>query len=201
MACACTGERWSFPRAAAGVLHGLQFIGASGAKRFLKGARVHGLYCLLGSPGNEGRGEPHVAARDVVCVVEGFATGASVHEAIGPAVAVAFHAGNLAAVAKAISDRHPQASIVVCADDDRDTPGNPGLTHARQAALVAGGLLAIPDFGPDRPAGRRFGLQRPVPASRTVSSADGGSRRRSSQRRHDRRCASGQLFRARLARA
>lgn len=140
-------------RDATGVLHGLQFIGASGAKRFLKGARVQGLYCPIGSPGDEGRGEPHVAARDVVCVVEGFATGASVHEATGHAVAVAFHAANLAAVARAIRDTHPQAGIVVCADDDRDTPGNPGLTHARQAALAVGGLVAIPDFGPDRPAG------------------------------------------------
>jgi putative DNA primase/helicase len=139
-------------RDAAGVLHGLQFIGASGTKRFLKGARVQGLYCLVGSPGDEGRGEPHVAARDVVCVVEGYATGASVHEATGHTVAVAFHAGNLAAVARAIRDRHHQAGIVVCADDDRDTPGNPGLAHSRQAALAVGGLVAIPDFGPDRPA-------------------------------------------------
>lgn len=140
-------------RDAGGALHGLQFIGASGTKRFLRGARVQGLYCPIGSPGDEGRGEPHVAARDVVCVVEGFATGASVHEATGHAVAVAFHAGNLAAVARAIRDTHPQAGIVVCADDDRDTPGNPGLTHARQAALAVNGLVAIPDFGPDRPAG------------------------------------------------
>lgn len=129
-------------------MHGLQFIGASGTKRFLRGARVQGLYCPIGSPGHDGRGEPHVAARDVVCVVEGFATGASVHEATGHVVAVAFHAANLAAVARAIRETHPQASIVVCADDDRDTPGNPGLTHARQAALAVGGLLAIPDFGP-----------------------------------------------------
>jgi putative DNA primase/helicase len=140
-------------RDAAGVLHGLQFIGASGTKRFLKGARVQGLYCLVGEQRDDGCGEPSAAARDVVCVVEGFATGASVHEATGHTVAVAFHAGNLAAVARAVLDRHPQASIVVCADDDRDTPSNPGLTHARQAALAAGGLLAIPDFGPDRPAG------------------------------------------------
>lgn len=140
-------------RDAGGALHGLQFIGASGIKRFLRGARVQGLYCPIGSPGDEGRGEPHVAARDVVCVVEGFATGASVHEATGHVVAVAFHAANLAAVARAIRDTHPQAGIVVCADDDRDTPGNPGLTHARQAALAVGGLVAIPDFGPDHPAG------------------------------------------------
>jgi putative DNA primase/helicase len=68
-------------------------------------------------------------------------------------VAVAFHAGNLAAVAKALRERHPQASIVVCADDDRDTPGNPGLTHAQQAAWAVGGLLATPASGPYRPAG------------------------------------------------
>lgn len=140
-------------RDTAGVLHGLQFIGASGAKRFLAGARVLGHYCLLGSPGDDACGEPSEAARDVVCVVEGFATGASVHEATGYAVAVAFHADNLAAVARAIRDKHPQAGIVVCADDDRDTPGNPGLTHARQAALAVGGLMATPDFGPDRPEG------------------------------------------------
>ena len=34
-------------------------------------------------------------------------------------MAVAFHAGNLAAVARAIRETHPQASIVVCADDVR----------------------------------------------------------------------------------
>ena len=140
-------------RDATGVLHGLQFIGASGAKRFLKGARVQGLYCLLGSPGDGGRGEPHVAARDVVCVVEGFATGASVHEATGHAVAVAFHAGYLAAVARVIGDRYPAGPRRgVCRRRPRHA-GNPGLTHARQAALAVGGLLAIPDFGPDRPAG------------------------------------------------
>lgn len=140
-------------RDATGALHGLQFIGASGTKRFLKGARVQGLYCLIGEQGDDAGGDPSGVGRDVVCVVEGFATGASVHEATGHTVAVAFRAGNLAAVARAIRERHPQAAIVLCADDDRDTPGNPGLTHARQAALAVGGLVAIPDFGPDRPAG------------------------------------------------
>ncbi|MCC6472179.1 MAG: toprim domain-containing protein [Burkholderiales bacterium] len=140
-------------RDAAGVLHGLQFIGASGTKRFLMGARVQGLHCLIGEQGDDAQGESSAAAPDVACLVEGFATGASVHEATGHTVAVGFHAGNLAAVARAIRDTHPQAGIVVCADDDRDTPGNPGLTHERQAALAMGGLVATPDFGPDRPAG------------------------------------------------
>ena len=131
----------------AGELHGLQFIGAGGIKRFLRDTAVHG-HCFMvkavGGPGGE---------LEIVCVAEGFATGASIHEATGHPVAVAFHAGNLAAVALAIRGRHPHAQIVVCADDDRNTAGNPGLTLARQAALAVDALLAIPDFGQDRPAG------------------------------------------------
>ena len=114
---------------------------------------MQGLYCLIDKQADDACRESSVAASDVVCVVEGFATGASVHEATGHTVAVGFHASNLAAVARAIRDRHAQAGIVVCDDDDRDRPGNPGLSHGRQAALAVGGLVAIPDFGPDRPAG------------------------------------------------
>ncbi|MCZ4315638.1 DUF3987 domain-containing protein [Comamonadaceae bacterium G21597-S1] len=132
-------------RDAAGDLHGLQFIGVGGTKRFLKGAAVQGHYCLIGEARSDGQG--------TVCITEGFATGSSVHAATGHPVAVAFHAGNLAAVARAIRDRYPKADILLCADDDRDTPGNPGLTHARQAALAVGGRLAIPEFEPERPVG------------------------------------------------
>ncbi len=134
-------------RDAAGDLHGLQFIGGSGTKRFLKDAAVRGHYFRIGATGAAGEGP------EIVCVAEGFATGASIREATGYPVAVAFHAGNLAAVAKAIRDEYPQADMVVCADDDRETKGNPGLTLARQAALAVGGRLAIPDFGPERLAG------------------------------------------------
>jgi putative DNA primase/helicase len=122
-----------------GVMHSLQFIGASGAKRFLKGGRVQGLrYWIGGSTG------------DTVCIAEGFATGASVWEATGHAVAVAFHAGNLEPVARAIREAYPNARIVVCADDDYATAGNPGMTQARQAARAVGGCLAIPAFGSAR---------------------------------------------------
>ncbi|MDC6286854.1 DNA primase, partial [Ralstonia solanacearum] len=41
----------------------------------------------------------------------------------------------------------------VCADDDIETAGNPGLTKAREAAQAIGALLAVPDFGPERPDG------------------------------------------------
>ena len=41
-------------------------------------------------------------------------------------------------------------SLIICADDDSKTEGNPGLTKATEAAQEVGGLLAVPDFGPDR---------------------------------------------------
>ena len=51
------------------------------------GARVQCLYCRLGEQGHDACGEASIAARDFVCVIEGFATGASVHDATGHAVA------------------------------------------------------------------------------------------------------------------
>ena len=32
----------------------------------------------------------------------------------------------------------------MCADNDEHTPGNPGLTKAREAAVSVGALLAVP---------------------------------------------------------
>ena len=117
----------------------LQFIGEAGSKRFLTGGRVKGCCSLIGEPG------------DVVCIAEGFATGASVHEATGHAVAFAFDCGNLQSVAKAMRALFPNVQIVIAADDDYHTAGNPGLTKARKAAAAIGGLIAVPDFGADRP--------------------------------------------------
>jgi len=129
-----------------GLLHSLQFISPGGVKRFLRGGRVHELCCGMGTfP------EPLGSETFTVCIAEGIATGASLHEASGYAVAIAFHAGNLAPVASAMRARYPGARIVVCADDDISTPGNPGRTLAREAARQVGGWLAAPDFGDARP--------------------------------------------------
>lgn len=122
-------------------LHSLQFIGADGDKRFLAGGRVNGCYFSIGKPD------------DVLCVAEGFATGASIHEATGHAVAVAFSAGNLLPVARSLRTKFPDLRLILCADDDIKTPGNPGLAKAREAALAVGASLAVPDFGANRPDG------------------------------------------------
>jgi len=126
-------------------LHSLQFIDAEGDKRFLTGGRVSGCYYPIGVPSTKPDG--------VLCICEGYATGASIHEATGYAVAVAFNTGNMGPVAKALRGKYPDVKLILCADDDYLTDGNPGLTKAREAASAVGGLLAVPAFGEDRPEG------------------------------------------------
>lgn len=121
-------------RDAAGHLHNLQGIAPDGGKRFMPGGRVTGLYHAIGKP----------SGNLVIC--EGFATGATIHEQTGHAVAVAFNCGNLLPVAKALRAKFPCLTLILAADDDWRTEGNPGLTAARAAAAAVGGLVAVPDF-------------------------------------------------------
>lgn len=124
-------------RVTGGAIQSLQFIRSDGKKRFLPGGKVAGGYFGIGSP----------ESATVLCIAEGFATGASIHEATGYPVAVAFNAGNLMAVAKTMRDEFPAIKLILCADDDFQTEGNPGLAKAAEAARAVGGLLAVPDFG------------------------------------------------------
>jgi putative DNA primase/helicase len=124
------------PLRAGGVIHSLQFICGDGDKRFLTGGRVAGCHFGIGN----------TSGAATLCIAEGFATGATIFEATGYPVAVAFNAGNLLAVAKVMREKFPDLSLILCADDDRFTPGNPGLTKATEAARAVGGLLVIPEF-------------------------------------------------------
>lgn len=117
-----------------GRLHSLQSIAPDGFKLFMPNGRVKGCYHAIGRP----------TGSIVIC--EGYATGATIHEDAGTAVAVAFNAGNLVPVAKALRLKFPCISIVIAADDDWKTDGNPGLTAATEAARVVGGTLAVPKF-------------------------------------------------------
>lgn len=112
----------------------LQFISADGSKRFLTGGEVAGRYYAIG------------VLAGTICIVEGYATGASIFQASGLAVAVAFNSGNLKPVAASIRAQYPEVRIVVCADNDQFTDGNPGITSGRDAAEAVGGFLAFPEF-------------------------------------------------------
>jgi putative DNA primase/helicase len=96
-----------------GVIHGLQAIRTPAqakrrpAKEFWPAGVVKkGHFHLIGIP------------TSIVLVAEGYATGASVHEATQLPTAIAFDAGNLQAVATALHQRYKTARILICADDD-----------------------------------------------------------------------------------
>lgn len=123
-------------RDADSTLWNLQTIAGDGTKLFRTGGRKIGTYHAIGGP-----------VRDVLHIAEGYATAASIHEATGHPIAVAFDCGNLAPVARALRAKYPTARITLCADNDTGTPGNPGLTKATEAAGEVGGRVAIPPDG------------------------------------------------------
>ena len=129
-----------------GKLVGLQRIQPDGRKRYDVGSRPKGAY--------ETVAPARINPKKPVVVCEGWVTGVSIYEATGCAVAVAFSAGNLEAVAVAMRTKRPNAKVVIGADNDRWTSThfdgkkqpNPGVLYARAAAVAANADVAIPDF-------------------------------------------------------
>lgn len=133
-----------------GKLWGLQIIRDSNKQPaklekeyFPKGCAIKGHYHVIGT------------ILGTVLIAEGYATAATLHEATRLPVVVAFHAGNLQPVAEAIRKAHKQAHIIVCADDDYLTDGNPGCKAAKDAALAVEGDWCKPIFATDR-AGKKI---------------------------------------------
>jgi len=122
----------------ADTLHGLQFISPDGSKKFKTGTNKVGHFFQIDGSGNE------------IVICEGYATGATIYQATGRTVFVAFDSGNIMSVAQNIRSAYPNGEIVVAADDDFATPGNPGLTKATEAARAINGLLAVPVFSESR---------------------------------------------------
>lgn len=122
-----------------GIVHSLQTIDPAGKKRFLPGGKLSGHYFAIGTPDT------------CIIVCEGYATGLTIHTCTQTAVAVAFFAGNLTAVAKSLRRKYPGLQIIIAADDDWATPNNPGRTAAKVAALAVGGRVALPIFPAGRP--------------------------------------------------
>lgn len=118
----------------AGQIQSLQFVGSDGSKKFLTGGHIGGNFFAI-------KGK-----REVLYVCEGYATGASIHLATGQTVVCAFNAGNLKLVAQAVRKRHPKANLVIAADSDQWTEGNPGKAKGMDAAKEVKGLLALPLF-------------------------------------------------------
>lgn len=120
-----------------GALVNLQMISPDGGKRFLSGGRVKGAYAAIGRRENAAQ----------LYIVEGYATGATLHQHTGQPVACAMNAGNLLPVATALRERYGQTfELVIAGDDDRQTEGNPGRTAAEDAARATSALVTFPDW-------------------------------------------------------
>ncbi|MBV5341836.1 MAG: DUF3987 domain-containing protein [Deltaproteobacteria bacterium] len=119
------------------TLTGLQIIMPDGSKKFLTGTEKAGAYLVINGKGK------------TVYLIEGWATGCTIHELTGATVIICYDCQNLEAVASEIRLKGPDYDMVLVADNDRMTDGNPGLTKARAAALATGARLAIPTFPGD----------------------------------------------------
>jgi len=94
-------------RDADSALWSLQTITPNGEKRFKAGGKKTGHFHLIG------------AIEDRIIICEGYATAASIHQAIGDAVAVAFDCHNILPVAKALRERNPVTVLVIAADNEQ----------------------------------------------------------------------------------
>lgn len=119
-----------------GRIYNTQIIYPTGRKSFPRNAPKKGLFHRIGKavPGG------------FYGIAEGYATAETVHKATGCPIYVAFDVGGLRPVVQKIRSAAPQASLVVFADNDAQTEGNPGLSTARDVAHEFGCRWVAPRF-------------------------------------------------------
>lgn len=119
-----------------GQLWNHQFIFPSGKKSFLKFGRKQGCWHVIGqiTPGSP------------IAFAEGYATGATIHEATSWPCVVTFDCGNLKPVAQAVREKYPDHELIICGDDDVETKDNPGRTKATEVASLVSAKLVFPVF-------------------------------------------------------
>ena len=124
-----------------GCLWNLQRIKHDGQKRFLKGGRVDDLFTFVGDV------TPNTTE---AVIVEGYATGDSVHQSVGLPVIVSFSAKNMIRVARLFYKHRPEITYTIFGYDDRATAmkapnfKNPGRESAIAAANEIGARLVFP---------------------------------------------------------
>jgi len=112
-------------------------------KRFYLGSATGGdRHFVIGGPDEYLSGAAE--GMEKIYIMKGAATAATIHEATGYPTVVAFSANKLEPVARLTRERYPSAEIIICADNDAGTEGNPGAEKATKAAQGIGAYLAIP---------------------------------------------------------
>jgi putative DNA primase/helicase len=124
------GKQWS-----------IQYIHEDGTKRFAKESRKEGCFHPVG-------GMEALGSAPLVVIAEGYATAASLAEALGQCAICAFDSGNLPHVAKVLHEKFPDKPILIAGDDDHHLKTNPGRNKAEEAARLVGGDTLFPVFAP-----------------------------------------------------
>lgn len=106
-----------------GKIINVQRIAPDGTKRFLYGGEIKGCFTKILGDGD-------------LCLCEGFATAATIHEVTGNPVVIAFSAGNLVSVAKHLG----RELDIICADNDAS---GTGIKYAKLAAEASGGMASV----------------------------------------------------------
>jgi phage/plasmid primase-like uncharacterized protein len=130
-----------------GDVWSVQTISPDGEKRYMSGGRKRGCMFSIAK-----------AEMGPLIIAEGYATGATLHEATGYSVTCAMDSHGLEAAAVAARTAYPDRRIVIAADCDKwdkdgklrkDPSGkllNPGKDAADKAARAAGATVAYHDF-------------------------------------------------------
>ncbi len=115
-----------------GEIRTLERIYPDGRKRFQPGCEKKGCFSAIGD------------IEDKAFLCEGYATGASIYEATGIPVVIAFDCHNLKPVADALGGR--LKLICVADNDEKESGANPGLECAKETGLY---YVMIPENGKD----------------------------------------------------
>lgn len=125
-----------------GKIYSLQKIDSLGNKTFHAGGSVRGNFHIL---------QGDIIASNIIYISEGFATSASVAEAMPEATVVcAFFAGNLKAVTENIRAVSP-SPIVIAADNDEWKERNAGVIAAQQCLTISNVAVRVPKFPRPQP--------------------------------------------------
>lgn len=112
----------------------LQGIFPCGTKKLLFGAKKQGVHFIFGD------------YTPTILICEGWATGATLHEATQLMTFVAIDAGNLEHVAKYVRRKYPLCRIKICADNDQYGKSNTGIKSANKAACSVDADVVYPIF-------------------------------------------------------
>ena len=113
------------------AIKSLQYINDDGSKRFLSGGEFKGGFFIIDGEGKD------------AFICEGYATGASIFEATGKPVFVAFSASNLDAVIANV--KKLTTSLIIVADNDQNQTGQKAANAAGEKHKCK--VIVIPELG------------------------------------------------------